>query len=187
MRKTTSGFTIVELLIVIVVIGILATVTVVAYNGIRTRAENNKTIAAAQAWYKAFKLYETDNGELPHTAYDSCLGEDYVWDYDGATSGTNQCRYATTSYYIKKINIQNVLKQYLGNGAVPTPSMQVIGGATNWSRGLLYIAPAVGGSFTLMMVIANESTCPTVAGQTAITSAVTGGVNCNYILGQRLR
>ena len=33
-----KGFTIVELLIVIVVIGILAAITVVAYNGIQERA-----------------------------------------------------------------------------------------------------------------------------------------------------
>jgi prepilin-type N-terminal cleavage/methylation domain-containing protein len=37
MKKTTSGFTIVELLIVIVVIGILAAITIVAYNGIQNR------------------------------------------------------------------------------------------------------------------------------------------------------
>lgn len=35
MIKSRSGFTIVELLIVIVVIGILAAVTIVAYNGVQ--------------------------------------------------------------------------------------------------------------------------------------------------------
>lgn len=38
MQKTKSGFTIVELLIVIVVIGILAAITIVAYNGVQDRA-----------------------------------------------------------------------------------------------------------------------------------------------------
>ena len=37
-----KGFTIVELLIVIVVIAILAAITIVAYNGIQTRARNSK-------------------------------------------------------------------------------------------------------------------------------------------------
>jgi len=37
--KKQTGFTIVELLIVIVVIGILATITIVAYNGISTKAK----------------------------------------------------------------------------------------------------------------------------------------------------
>ena len=40
MRKSTSGFTIVELLIVIVVIGILAAITIVAYNGVQSRAHD---------------------------------------------------------------------------------------------------------------------------------------------------
>jgi prepilin-type N-terminal cleavage/methylation domain-containing protein len=40
-RKQT-GFTIVELLIVIVVIGILAAITIVAYNGVQTRANQSK-------------------------------------------------------------------------------------------------------------------------------------------------
>ena len=43
MRKNYSGFTIVELLIVIVVIAILAAITIVAYNGIRQQAENSAT------------------------------------------------------------------------------------------------------------------------------------------------
>ena len=39
MKKSTNGFTIVELLIVIVVIAILAAISIVAYNGIRERAQ----------------------------------------------------------------------------------------------------------------------------------------------------
>jgi len=45
LRNKAQGFTIVELLIVIVVIGILAAITIVAYNGIQQRA----TVAAIQS------------------------------------------------------------------------------------------------------------------------------------------
>jgi prepilin-type N-terminal cleavage/methylation domain-containing protein len=42
MNRKQTGFTIVELLIVIVVIGILAAITIVAYNGIQERARVQK-------------------------------------------------------------------------------------------------------------------------------------------------
>ena len=53
MQKTKSGFTIVELLIVIVVIGILATVTIAIYNGIQQRARDNIRKADLAAIEKA--------------------------------------------------------------------------------------------------------------------------------------
>ena len=44
LTQKRTGFTIVELLIVIVVIGILAAITIVAFNGIQTRAKNTQTV-----------------------------------------------------------------------------------------------------------------------------------------------
>lgn len=61
-RNKQTGFTIVELLIVIVVIGILAAITIVAYNGIQERAESTKTISQATAFIKGLKTYEADLG-----------------------------------------------------------------------------------------------------------------------------
>ena len=68
-----KGFTIVELLIVIVVIAILAAISVVAYNGIQTRAENTKTVQAVAQYGKAIKLYVAEQGAYPIQVY-SCLG-----------------------------------------------------------------------------------------------------------------
>lgn len=60
-----SGFTIVELLIVIVVIGILAAITVVAYNGIQTRAKDQARISKIKEISKAIEAYYVDNGHYP--------------------------------------------------------------------------------------------------------------------------
>ena len=46
------GFTIVELLIVIVIIGILAALVVLAYSGIQDRANNQQTESAVNAYRK---------------------------------------------------------------------------------------------------------------------------------------
>ena len=61
-RNKRMGFTIVELLIVIVVIGILAAITIVAYNGIQERAETTKIVSQAAALVKGLKTYEADLG-----------------------------------------------------------------------------------------------------------------------------
>lgn len=63
-----QGFTIVELLIVIVVIGILATITVVAYNGIQGRALDSRRLSDARAIIKALEMYKINNGSYPIVA-----------------------------------------------------------------------------------------------------------------------
>jgi len=62
------GFTIVELLIVIVVIGILAAITIVAYNGVQERARFSKAQADLKALNNAVLQYNTINGSYPDTA-----------------------------------------------------------------------------------------------------------------------
>ena len=71
MAKNTNnqkGFTIVELLIVIVVIAILAAIVIVAYQGITTKANTTKAQTNGVAAQKVAEIMNADNGSYPATA-----------------------------------------------------------------------------------------------------------------------
>jgi len=65
MPRLRNGFTIVELLIVIVVIGILAILSVVAYNGVQGRSRDSARKQKIKDIAKAIELYKIDNGQYP--------------------------------------------------------------------------------------------------------------------------
>lgn len=60
-----TGFTIVELLIVIVVIAILAAISVVAYTGIQNRANDTAVQSDVSNFAKKIQLYYAEYGEYP--------------------------------------------------------------------------------------------------------------------------
>ncbi len=59
-KTSSTGFTIVELLIVIVVIGVLAAITVVAFNGVQDRAQQSKIDSDIATIVKAVHLARTN-------------------------------------------------------------------------------------------------------------------------------
>jgi general secretion pathway protein G len=68
LKRKDSGFTIVELLIVIVVIGILATLVIVTFTGIQQRARNTKRQTDINAIASHVEAYFADNGKYPTLA-----------------------------------------------------------------------------------------------------------------------
>ncbi|MGB3945355.1 MAG: type II secretion system protein [Candidatus Saccharimonadales bacterium] len=66
MRKyATHGFTIVELLVVIIVIGILAAVTVAAFSNTQQRSRTAARITAIRSIQKGLESYRTIHGHYP--------------------------------------------------------------------------------------------------------------------------
>lgn len=66
--QSMRGFTIVELLIVIVVIAILAAITIVAYNGIQNRANDSAIQSDVRNIFMKVKELEAINGTIPAAA-----------------------------------------------------------------------------------------------------------------------
>ena len=64
LKLRRSGFTIVELLIVIVVIGILAAISIVAYNGIQNRANDTAVQSDLSNMARKIHLDAADRGEF---------------------------------------------------------------------------------------------------------------------------
>lgn len=60
-----KGFTIIELLIVIVVIAILAAITIVSYNGISNRATEASVTTDVEQLGKQIELFKAANGRYP--------------------------------------------------------------------------------------------------------------------------
>ncbi|MNQ97238.1 Type II secretion system protein G precursor [compost metagenome] len=103
-----SGFTIVELLIVIVVIGILAAITIVAYNGIQDRARTSSVMSALTQAANKIAIWQIDNPTLyPSTLSDVGLSDtgnvSFQYTSDNNASPSTYCltaTYGTTKYFV---------------------------------------------------------------------------------------
>lgn len=89
---TQKGFTLVELAIVIIVIGILAAITVVSYNGSQGRARDAARQTAIKEIRSALESYRAETGAYP----------------DEATSGAWEYSYTTPATFLDE------LKPYMG-------------------------------------------------------------------------
>ena len=162
-NKKQTGFTIVELLIVIVVIGILAAITIVAYNGIQNRARNQRMVVAVSQTYKAIHQYVVDNGTYPTSGSVSCVGSDYPVDAAGLCWSGQSSLAANT-----------LLAPYIGK--VPAPPMEKIGGT---ARGMLINTS----SKVLEYTIIGATTCPSVGATQASHSVLAdGNLWCRAVL-----
>ena len=77
MKKTNEkGFTLVELLVVVSIIGLLSTLAIVALGSARTKARDAKRVSDMRQIATALEMYFSDNDYYPSVASAINLGED---------------------------------------------------------------------------------------------------------------
>jgi general secretion pathway protein G len=162
-KNRQPGFTIVELLIVIVVIGILAAITIVSFNGVQERARNAKTIAAVKDYIKLYSAYAVDYDVYPGSG-NYCLGIGYP----GGLCWDNRT-------YVESTAANTGLLNYTKN--LPSPSAaNVYRNATDgYRRGILFVTP-----YYLRYQLEGVDTQCGIPGATrAFTVGESAGPECN--------
>lgn len=152
LKKRNQGFTIVELLIVIVVIGILALLVITTYSGIQAKARNSKRQSDVKSLQTQLEAYFSQNGYYPS-----------LTDLNTGTSATaaDPSTWAAT-------NMKSLDQNALVDPSNPKASKQLKGSAqANWYS---YAPLASDGT---SCDTANSTTCA----QYTLTATYEGSVN----------
>jgi prepilin-type N-terminal cleavage/methylation domain-containing protein len=169
-----KGFTIVELLIVIVVLGILAALVLNAYSGVQQRARNAQTLSAINAYRKALIQYATEQGDYPQVTGQNtvCLGE-FNPDSDG--DGTGDC--VSSIAREESADLNNELRQYLPSPLPKVNEKEILWGG-EWKRGAFLLTnnsemtvDGVPNPWGFQYYMEGETTCgiPALTGDTALS------------------
>ncbi len=131
MKNIQKGFTIVELLIVVVVIGILAAIVTVAYTGISSSAHEVAVQNDLANFAKKVELYRVTNGSYP--ANDTELDAADVKASQGSYLVRNNfyyCRSDDGQHFAVGVWVVNSTRYWLLDGAVTETTDNVYGTTT---------------------------------------------------------
>ncbi len=148
--ENRAGFTIVELLIVVVVVGILATLTVVSYVGLRNRAVDTQLKVDSENAAKQLAVSQATDGVYPSTTSSANNGQGL-----SKSSGTTYQYTVNNSsipptYCLSLTNPLSTTGYHISNDSTGPTSGLCAGHVSNPSGGTLPVitSPIAAGGFT---------------------------------------
>lgn len=142
-----SGFTIVEIVVVVAVIGILAAVSIVGYTQVQTKATANAALAASNSWLSILKNYKIRYGAYPTNTGLICLS--------GVDGGT-PCIYKNGAAVTALANSTTVLNELRRIGQLPTYK----NGPTVTTGSITVQGIMLQGTSQLIVGAPSNTTCP---------------------------
>jgi type IV pilus assembly protein PilA len=158
LKKVQQGFTLIELMIVIAIIGILAAIAIPAYQNYTIRSQVTEGLSLADGWKTSISEYYAQNGSFPASSSTS------------GGAGTIAVSGASTGKYVGTIAITtggDIIVTYTGSQVNAKLSGQVLG---------LY--PGLDANYDVVWVC---GTAATPTGVSSVTKTTTTSVSPAYL------
>ena len=153
MKIVQAGFTLIELMIVVAIIGILAAIAIPAYQNYTIRAQVTEGMTLAASWKTAISEYYAQNGSFPTCSSTTVAGQSGCVSVIGASAGK----------YVSAISV---------NGTAPGGQIQIV---YNGPQANAALKVATTNTLTITPALNANRDVVWICGKAAVPASVTIG------------